>query len=264
VRSLIPLVALILVSITLSVIHNRAVSQRRPSPVTAPILAALAPGQRIVSQARQSAMRVFGASGDTPEAENQRLKAQIEALKAENARLTDEVKSLNRLLKLRDAFPSSLPAKLISLGGGSWAESATLNRGSRDGVRPKDIVVTEAGVAGQVTSMIGPDSSVALFLTDPASGIGARTQPSGAIGVARGDGSPMLNLTYLDKTADVKKGDDVFSSGLGGVFPAGYFIGRVIEVKTDPSGAGRTASIQPSVDFSRLDDALILRSATGP
>jgi rod shape-determining protein MreC len=227
------------------------------------MLAVLLPGQQAVSEAREKALGWVGRTTDSRADEYRRIKAENEQLQASNKMLSDKVSHLQDLLRLERRFPSSLAAHLVSLGGGDFEQSATINRGARDGVHPKNIVVTPAGVVGQITSMIGPYSSVALFLTDPASSVDVRIRRSQVVGVARGDGSSTLTLTYLDKAADVKKGDDVFTSGLGGTFPAGYFVGRVIDVKTDVSGAGRTAKILPAADFSRLDGVLVLRPSPG-
>jgi rod shape-determining protein MreC len=261
-KTLLPLILFSILSTGLAVVHNRAVVNRQPSPVTRPIMAALAPGQRLVTGARSEMEGLLKkAAGPVPAGEEtRRLKAELEQMRAAAQDLKIKNAHLSELLQLKGQLPfSSIVARVIGEGEKSWAQAATVDRGTQDGVSPKDVVVTEGGVVGQVTSVIGPSSATVLYLTDPSSSVGVRVLRSRITGVARGEGGDTLSLNYIDKGADVRNGDSIVTSGLGGIFPPGLYVGKVVDVRTNITGTGRTASIAPAVDFSRLEEALVLR-----
>jgi rod shape-determining protein MreC len=262
VKTLLPLILFSVLSTGLAVVHNRSVMQRQPSPVTRPVMAALAPGQRLVTGARDGFEGLLKkAAGPAPATEETRkLRAELAQMRAAAQDLKFKNKHLSVMLQLRGALPlSSIVARVIGEGEKTWAQAATVDRGTHDGVNPKDVVVTEGGVVGQVTSVIGPSSATVLYLTDPSSSVGVRVLRNRITGVARGQGGDALSLNYIDKGADVRKGDSIVTSGLGGIFPPGLYVGRVTDVRTNVSGTGRTATIDPAADFDRLEEALILR-----
>ncbi|MBW3623688.1 MAG: rod shape-determining protein MreC [Armatimonadetes bacterium] len=235
---------------------------KQPSPVTRPVMAALAPGQRWMTDARTGFEAILrkAAGPPRPNDEARRLKAELERYKAATQNLKRKNEELSNLLQLKEQVPyTSVVARIIGEGDKSWAQTATIDRGTRDGIRPRHVVVTKDGVAGQVTGVIGPNSATVLYLTDPSSSVGVRVLRNRIPGVARGEGSDTLSLTYLDKTADVRVGDAIVTSGWGGIYPPGLFIGKVSSVRTNVSGTGRTATIEPAVDFHRLEEALVLR-----
>ena len=80
--------------------------------------------------------------------------------------------------------------------------------------------------------------------------------------MARGNDGPLLVMSYVDKEADILIGDSIETSG-GGIFPPGLIVGRVIDVRADATGVGRTAKVTPAVDFSHLSELLILKRETG-
>ena len=148
-------------------------------------------------------------------------------------------------------------ARVIGVGEGGWSELMTLDRGSADGIRQRDVAVTAAGVVGQVVSVAAYTSRV-LPLTDPASAISVRLQRSREAGVLKGAGQWRCELRYLDPQADVRAGDAVITSGLGGIFPAGLRVGRVVGIREDPETPGKAAEVRPSVQLGRIEEVLLL------
>jgi cell shape-determining protein MreC len=145
--------------------------------------------------------------------------------------------------------------------------SSTAANAAADGKAPATNSATPATTGGQPTNPPANPADAAKPGT-PSSAAGAANAPKPddskgtvqrPVGVCRGMGAGQAFLTYLRSDADIKAGDAVTTSGLGGVFPAGIPIGSVVSVKTDNTRSMRTAAIHPSADLDHLDEAFILR-----
>ncbi|AXQ30279.1 rod shape-determining protein MreC [Solimonas sp. K1W22B-7] len=149
----------------------------------------------------------------------------IEALEAENRRIRELLSSAGQLQE------RVLIAEIISVNQDPYRHQITLNKGERQGVYRGQALVDAHGVMGQVTE-IAPGSSKALLITDPDHGIPVEINRSGlqTIAVGRGDGKG-LRLPFLPSNVDIRVGDLLVSSSLGGRFPSGYPVGQVYEVK---------------------------------
>ena len=97
-------------------------------------------------------------------------------------------------------------------------------------------------------------------MTDQTSGVGAVVQraESRIKGVCKGDNSPFLYVAYLPNNADIRPADTIVTSGLGGVFPPGIRIGTVKGVMADEGSLNKRASVQPAVDFDKLEQVYVL------
>ena len=118
-------------------------------------------------------------------------------------------------------------------------------------------VVAADGVVGQVVK-VALTSSRVLLLTDHSSGIAATIQRSRARGVVKGKGDGLCQLEFTTREEDVKVGDMVISSGIGGVFLKGLPIGEVTMVKRGEYGIFQTVTIHPSVNIAHLEDVLVV------
>ncbi len=162
---------------------------------------------------------------------------------------------LNQLLKLKGSLRSpTLAARVIGGDPSALFTSLVLDTGGRDGVREGTAVVASAGAVGRIIS-VGPDHSVALWLSDPRSRIAAYVQRSRVIGVLVGLGQ-RCELRYLSVGDDVRVGDKVLTAGRGSAFPKGILIGLVKEVRRE--GLLLAADIVPAVHLRRLEEVLIL------
>ncbi|MBI4280170.1 MAG: rod shape-determining protein MreC [Armatimonadetes bacterium] len=203
-----------------------------------------------------------------------RLLAEIGALRTENARLHAEVarlsreaadlreraaatERLERLLVLTQERPGRLVAgRVIARDAAVWLSTVMVDHGRAHGVRRGAPVVVPEGLVGRVMEA-APASSRVLLITDSRSAVGALLQRSRDVGVVEGTGHPMLVMRYLSRGADVRAGDAVVTSGLGGVFPRGLVIGTVVEVAKDQVGLFQEAKVKPAVDLGRLEEVLI-------
>ena len=204
--------------------------------------------------------------GRTEDAENRRLTEENARLREENARLKEfEAEALR--LRAQAGLPAppavrKVAADVISIRPVSGLETLVINRGSRSGLHVHSVVVCAQGLVGQIVD-VAPTSAIVQLLTEANSAAGARVQrpESRAIGICKGDGSPLINLAYLNQDADIKVGDTIVSSGLGGekgVYPKGLVIGRALTVVPDASGSTKNVKVKPAVEFSRLEEVYVL------
>jgi rod shape-determining protein MreC len=117
-------------------------------------------------------------------------------------------------------------------------------------------VVTYDGLVGQVIHA-APALSQVMLLTDFRSGVDAIVQRTRASGIVAGRGRSIAELKFLPVGADLQAGDRLLSSGMGGVFPKGLIIGEVKDIHRNGRQT-QQVEIQPSVDFSHLEEVLVL------
>lgn len=199
------------------------------------------------------------------EVDNVKLRLSVMRLSGELERtreLAQENRRLRRLLGMHeDLAPKSIGASVVTARLAGQSRVLLVDRGSADGVRPDMAVVTWGGAVGRVVS-VERDFARVRLLSDPnsgASGVIARSRAEGMI-VGRGD-EPM-EMIYVPKYADVVVGDRVVTSGLDGVFPRGFGLGRVTVVG-EPVGASKTIRLEPEVDDRSIEDVLILLEPSG-
>ena len=137
-----------------------------------------------------------------------------------------------------------------------------LDGGSRDGVRMGQPVIDAGGVVGQVIALT-PTTSTALLLTDPGHALPVEVARSGVrlVAYGRGDGIALGNVA---RTADIRVGDVVQTSGLGGRFPPGFKVGTVEALRPDDSRAFLTGALLPAAGLDRGREVLLLRQVRKP
>jgi rod shape-determining protein MreC len=193
--------------------------------------------------------------------ENLHLREDVKAL---NSRViaAEEVYQANRhlaqLLDVKNTIKApTLTATVIGEDVSPWNGTLVIDRGSSSGIAEGMAVVAADGVVGQVVK-VAHSSSRVLLLTDHSNGIAATIQRSRARGVVKGKGDGLCQLEFTTREEDVKVGDIVVSSGIGGVFLKGLPIGEVTMVKRGEYGIFQTVTIQPSVNISHLEDVLVV------
>lgn len=201
--------------------------------------------------------------------ENQRLKEELERREFVYS-LLQEIRAENtRLLKLMN-FQGTIPqydtlaARIIAREPGNWYNTVTINKGTRDGVEVDMSVITYRGLVGRTTSVTSGQAEV-LLLLDQRSAVGGMLQSTRETGIVRGFAGEeeTLRMIYLPRDAEVQVGDNVITSGLGGVFPKGLVIGTVADVKTEEYGLAQYAVIEAAADFEHLEEVLVILSDQG-
>jgi rod shape-determining protein MreC len=124
-------------------------------------------------------------------------------------------------------------------------------------------VVTHQGLVGKVVRTTSSTAQVEL-ITDKNSRVAALIQKNRAEAILCGQSSPICILEYLDRDVDIKVGDFVISSGMGGIFPKGHTIGIISKIGKKSYGLFQYAEVTPLVPFSMLEEVLILKTTESP
>jgi rod shape-determining protein MreC len=195
--------------------------------------------------------------------ENQRMETEIEQLKIDNTQLQEMAIANDRLTELL-GFKQKSPfrmtaAEVIGRDLSNWYRTVMINKGEKDGVSRDMGVVTPAGVVGRIVKTSASYSHV-LLLVDPNSAVAALVQRSREEGIVAGTEKGLTQMKYLSTMADVKVGDVVMTSGLAGSFPKGLPIGKVSRVENKQTDLTQQVEVIPAVDFSRLEEVLVITS----
>ncbi|EUJ17776.1 rod shape-determining protein MreC [Listeria aquatica FSL S10-1188] len=152
---------------------------------------------------------------------------------------------------------------VISRNPSNWNEQVEIDKGSRDGVKPDMAVITAGGLIGRITSTGAKSSTVELLTSnDTRNRVSAMVQGSkNAYGIINGyDGDTnLLELKQLPYDMKFSKGQKIVTSGLGGKFPAGIFVGTIEKVETDKMGLSQTAYIKTGADMYDMNHIIILQ-----
>ena len=193
--------------------------------------------------------------------ENLRLREEIEAYQArlrvlEGARRENQ--RLQTLLGLRETMPFSyVAARVVGRDSTNWFHSLLIDRGSRHGVERHGAVVAPGGLVGQVLE-VGPFSAQIQIITDPVSSVGVLLETSRVTGLLVGAQLGRLRIKYLPILTEVRVGEIVMTSGLGTVYPKGILVGKVVAVDKRIGALFQEATVEPSIDFSRLEEVLVI------
>jgi rod shape-determining protein MreC len=196
--------------------------------------------------------------------ENDSLKQQLSdaqiALQAQRA-LADRARGLEQLLELRDRTTlQTAAAQIIGAAATPEFRTVTIDKGTADGLKTDMAVIAPAGVVGRVVVSTVRAAKVQLLI-DRNAAAGAIIERSRAQGVVVGGGDGRLLLEYMSEGFDVAVGDDVVTSGIDGIYPKGFVIGKVDEV--EKSGAAyKRISIRPAVNFATLEEVLVVVAQT--
>jgi len=194
-------------------------------------------------------------------AENERLRARLAELEEQNLQYAEAIVAsghLQRIAEMRENFGVPLrPAQVVGHDVSPWFRSVLVDRGGSHEVRSGMPVVTDRGLVGLVTAS-APHAARVMLLLDRQSAVDGMIQRSRARGIVRGTGTGQLEFTFMVRGDDVRPGDDVITSGVGGVHPKGLRIGRIVEVRADSASLLHTATVQPAVDFGRLEQVFVM------
>lgn len=268
------LLALGCLGLALVIWHYHAARQGRISPPERLVLVTLQPVQVVLNRlgaALGGEWQSFTAWRELMR-ENRSLKRQVAQLEDQNHQLLryrDENLRLRRMLALDPGVPAQrLAAEVTALEVEHGARRVWINKGGDHGIRGDsetevaptgDPVISESGLVGRVLRCDNSRSYV-LLLTDRQASVGARCVRSGAVGILKGTGDG-CRLEYLDQNADIREGDTLITSGLGGVFPKGLHIGKVVAVRKDIRRPTQIADVEPATALDRLDQVLVLTTA---
>ncbi len=189
------------------------------------------------------------------QAENLALKLRLmrfEALEEENRRLRGAREGSARVVQ------RSLVAEIMKVDLDPFRQRVLVNKGARDGVHAGQAALDANGIFGQVTR-VGPLSAEIIMISDPEHAIPVTVNRTGVRTIAVGTGRPdRLTLPYLARNADLEEGDLIVTSGLGGVFPPGYPVARVVDVTRDPAQPLLQVAAEPLAALDRDPEVLLV------
>ena len=197
-----------------------------------------------------------------------------EALRRENVQLKSELIHAHAKLQQQDYIlaqnarlqgilsttkPEQFDLKLAQVIGTDTnpvKQIVVLNKGAHDGVQVGQTVIDEKGILGQIINVY-PNTSRLLLITDELQSVAVAIKRTGQRAIVTGEGTPTsLKLDYVFKTSDVRVGDELISSGMGGRIPAGYSVGRIRYV--DPSQGDNFMHIKVSPSANLTDNSYVL------
>jgi len=202
--------------------------------------------------------------------ENRRLDQEVIALQAgtrvrEN--LEEENLRLRKLLDFRDQQSIQLiPAQVVQRSMSSWWQSVGLGRGTRVGVEANRAVISPDGLVGKTTRVFSRTAEV-LLVSDPAFKVSARISRTGSFGLVIGrgvnlKGDPVARMQFIHKETPVRMGDEVVTSGLGGIFPRDIPIGYVEEIHMEEAGLYQYVDMMPQA-IVHLTDVVFVVATRG-
>ncbi|MBS5793864.1 MAG: rod shape-determining protein MreC [Lachnospirales bacterium] len=199
------------------------------------------------------------------EAENEELKLELELKNQEINRLKQLERENEKLSELLDASSrygqySTITSNIIAKDPGNWYETFTIDKGSNDGIEKNMVVLAFGGLVGKVEE-VGTNYAKVSSIINGTYSVTSKTLRTDDEGFVKGDivNKGMLKMEYIDKDAEIKEGDEIVTSHLSNIYPAGITIGSVTEVHLDNNNKlSKTAIIKPAVDFKHLEKVLVI------
>lgn len=198
---------------------------------------------------------------------NEKLQTKVDELTIDNTRLRQEQYELERLrelYKLDENYSDyeKIGARVIMNNGSNWYADFTIDKGSKDGVQVNSNVLAGSGLVGIVTE-VGPNYARVRSIIDDASNVSAMMLSTSDTCMVRGDLKLMADgRLYFEKLAnndnEIETGEQVVTSHVSSRFLQGLFIGYVSDVKVDSNNLTRSGYITPAVDFSKLQEVLVI------
>ena len=178
---------------------------------------------------------------------------ELEIIKAENS-------TLKEYLNLTEKYSNytTTPAYIINKDISNYSDVFVINVGSKDGIKPNMTVIADKGLVGHIISVTDNTSKVQTII-DSSNTISANISTTKDSIICRGnldDGS--LRATYIPTNANLIQGDNIETSGLGGIYPKGIYIGTIDKIVNKKNITDRYAVIKPAVDFQKINAVLVI------
>jgi rod shape-determining protein MreC len=191
--------------------------------------------------------------------ENQQLHTEVAQLRVglqQERALAEQSRMLQKLLDMKMETPLKTTAAYVIAGAASPDfRTATIDKGTRDGLKPDMAVISPAGVVGRIILPTSRAAKIQLLI-DRDAAAGAVTERGRAQGVVVGTGTS-LRFDHVPGTADLKVGDRVVTSGIEGIYPKGFEIGQIESIDRR-AGEFSAIIIRPTVEFSSIEAVLVV------
>ena len=208
--------------------------------------------------------RLFGTSDLNKQ--NLELSEKVSELQSQLRDYNTVIKENQRLKELLNYKETTdydvVTAQVIGKNSGQWFEEFTVNVGAEDGVEMDMIVMNNSGLVGKVTEVFDSYCRIITIMNTDMN-VPVMIERSRDYGVAKtisdskSRATGKLRIEYMSTGADVVPGDTIVTSGMGGIYPKGLYIGQVSEVSTD-ANAEAVVTVQSNVDFEHIEEVLII------
>lgn len=227
--------------------------------IKATITFVLSPSLGLISDVSASAKEFLSFQNITEE--NKQLNKKIIQLNEQLLRLEEAALENERLRELL-ALPQkksykTTTALVIGKDSSNWTKTVLINQGSSAGIEKGMTVTQGANLAGKV-SEVSKSTSKVMLLIDFNSKIPAKIKRTREEGIVFGDFAVKGSLCRIKYIHQVAIGDQVISSGLGGVYPKGLLIGKISEINQEKHKLYKVAEIEPAIDFSKLEEVVVI------
>lgn len=263
-----PLIITIILGIVLVVLLFATSGHNAASGQNSLVGGVIAPMQENLFGTTQSVSaffeRLFGTSDLNKE--NLELSEKVSQLQSQLRDYNTIAKENERLKELLNFKESTdydvVTAQVIGKNSGQWFEEFTVNVGAADGVEADMIVMNDSGLVGKVTEAHDSYAKI-ITLMNANMNVPVMIERSRDYGVAKtvsdskSRASGKLYIEYMSTGADVVPGDTVVTSGMGGMYPKGMYLGQISEVSTDANSEA-VVTLQSNVDFEHLEEVIII------
>ncbi|MEA4816603.1 MAG: rod shape-determining protein MreC [Lachnospiraceae bacterium] len=191
------------------------------------------------------------------------LESENEALSKKISLLSEENDELSSLLNIAKKYPDfeTIGVRITAKDPGNWYDSFLINRGSNDGIYSNMPIIDSSGLVGMITEA-GKTHSKAQSILDSHNSVSAVCLRTNDTGIISGDYTlfekGLCRMSYISPTSSIVPGDEIFTSYLSDIYPAGISIGIVTEIGLEESGLSKTAVISPTANLKQMDSLLVI------
>lgn len=183
-----------------------------------------------------------------------------------NVHLEEEIEQLREALDLNQTLTGYdvVNATVITRNRGYWYQTLTIDKGSKDGLKKNMVAITKNGLIGKIQKVTNYSSEIKLITAND-----VNNKVSVSIAITTGETTGILSgydkennlvlISGVDSRVEIKKGDVVTTSGLGGMFPRGIYIGEVETITNDKYGLSKSLGVKTSQDFNNIHYVTILK-----
>ena len=199
------------------------------------------------------------------------LKKENEQLKEKNTKLEESLRqlevvqaennTLKEYLKLTDQYKEyqTVPAYIISKDVSNYSNIFVINAGKSSGLEKNMTVIAAEGLVGHIIS-VTDDTAKVQTLVDTSNVVSASLENSKDNVICRGtlDGN-ILNASYISTDTQLTEGESLHTSGMGGIYPKGIYIGKIKKIKNTKNITDRTFTVETAVNFNSLETVLVIK-----
>ena len=228
------------------------------------------PVQKFMYNISTNVRNFFSHFGDISELRHQNEELQYKITSLEERILRNEVyktenERLRAMLNIKDTYKEFdlVAANVTGKDSSTWFLSLTIDKGTDDGIKMADTVITPDGLVGHITD-IGTDWARITTILDSQSTVAVVVERTEDLATVDGDidlsANGLCKMTYISKDSSITVGDIAKTSGLGGVYPKGISLGKISKIHPENKGVSQYAEIEPSVNFNRIYEVFVIKN----